>query len=49
MLVDGTDCILYEPRPFSKNHYSHKSNEPALRYEVDLSTLGGDIECPRDH
>lgn len=35
--VDGTDFIIYEPTPFSSQWFSHKSNGPALRYEVALS------------
>ena len=41
--IDGTDCPINEPRPFDKAYYSHKSNGPAMRYEVGVSILGGDI------
>ena len=34
MTVDGTDCQVYEPRPFNKDMYSHKMNGPGVKYEV---------------
>jgi DDE superfamily endonuclease len=41
--VDGTDCPIYEPRPFSKAWYSHKLKGPGLRYEVAVCIQTGDI------
>ena len=32
--VDGIDCLVFEPWPFSNTMYSHKMNGPGLRYEV---------------
>ena len=32
--VDGTDCPVFEPTPFSKGMYSHKLNGPGVKYEV---------------
>ena len=43
MSVDGTDCRIYEPSPFSPVWYSHKFKGPALRYEVGVGILNGDI------
>ena len=43
MTVDGTDCPINEPKPFNKAYYSHKMNGLALRYEVGVSILCGDI------
>lgn len=37
MSVDGTDCPVEEPSPFSTAWYSHKFRGPAVRYEVALS------------
>jgi DDE superfamily endonuclease len=41
--VDGTDFRIYEPKPRTKDYYSHKFNGPGLRYEVGLCILTGDI------
>lgn len=41
--VDGTDCRIREPSPFSSKWYSHKFNGPGLRYEVGISVAKGDI------
>ena len=32
--VDGTDCPVFEPWPFSKKLFSHKLNGPGVKYEV---------------
>lgn len=34
--VDGTDCPINEPSPFSPRWYSHKMNGPGVRYEVGV-------------
>jgi DDE superfamily endonuclease len=34
--IDGTDCPINEPSPFSPKWYSHKTNGPGLRYEVGV-------------
>lgn len=41
--VDGTDCRIVEPTPFSSDWYSHKFHGPGLRYEVAVSLDGGHI------
>jgi hypothetical protein len=41
--VDGTDCPIYEPTPFSRAWFSHKLNGPGLRYEVAVCIQTGDI------
>ena len=48
MPVDGTDCAINEPRPFSSKWYSHKLNGPAVRYEVAVSLKGEivAVNCP---
>lgn len=43
MSVDGTDCIIQEPHPFSSSWYSHKFHGPGLRYEIGLSISTGRI------
>ena len=47
MSVDGTDCQICEPWPFTKAKspiwWSHKINKAALRYEVGLCIVSGDI------
>lgn len=43
MSVDGTDCMIFEPVPFSAHLYSQKSKGPGLRYEVAVSIDGGEI------
>lgn len=40
--VDCTDMSIFEPMPFDPGWRSHKTNGPAVRYEVALS-LSGDI------
>eukprot|EP00536_Pseudo-nitzschia_multiseries_P019473 jgi/Psemu1/232526/e_gw1.5049.6.1 len=32
MSMDGTNCPVFEPWPFSKKMYSHKFNGPAVKY-----------------
>ena len=41
--LDGTDCAISEPTPFSPKWYSHKLNGPGVRYEVGLSIARGHI------
>lgn len=41
--VDGTDCRILEPQPFSTMWYSHKFSGPGLRYEIGLSHNSGNI------
>jgi len=41
--VDGTDCKVKEPSPFSPKWFSHKFRGPALRYEVRLTIASGYI------
>jgi len=43
MTVDGTDCPIQEPSPFSRKWWSHKFNGPGLRYEVGVCIQTGDI------
>ena len=43
LTVDGVDCMTLEPQPFNRLNFSHKFNGPAVRYEVAISILGGDI------
>jgi DDE superfamily endonuclease len=39
--VDGTDCPIQEPSPFSPKWYSHKFKGPGLRYEVAVCIQTG--------
>lgn len=39
--VDGTDCQIMEPQPFSPMWYSHKFHGPGVRYEIGLSVETG--------
>ena len=41
--VDGTDCPVFEPWPFSKDMFSHKFNGPGLKYEVAVCLKTGEI------
>ena len=41
--VDGTDCRIYEPKPFNKKWFSHKFWKAGLRYEVAVCIKTGDI------
>lgn len=41
--LDGTDCPINEPTPFSTKWWSHKINGPGLRYEVGLCISTGHI------
>ncbi len=36
--VDGTDCPINEPSPYSSTWYSHKLNSAGLRYDIAVST-----------
>lgn len=38
MSVDGTDCPIQEPTPFSSQWFSHKLNGAGFRYEVGVGT-----------
>lgn len=40
--VDGTDCRIEEPGPFSTKWFSQKFKGPAVKYEVALDVLTGD-------
>ena len=42
-MVDGTDCPIEEPKPFDSGWYSHKSNGPAVRWEIGTSIQTGQI------
>lgn len=46
--VDGTDCPIAEPSPWSSSWYSHKLNSAALRYELSIS-LNGDLVAVNGH
>ena len=39
--VDGTDCPIQEPSPFSPGWYSHKFKGPGVRYEVAVCIQTG--------
>lgn len=39
--VDGTDCPIPEPSPFSRKWYSHKFHGPGVRYEVGVCIQTG--------
>ena len=39
--IDGTDCQIYEPKPFSRCWYSHKFKGPGVRYEIGLNIQNG--------
>lgn len=41
--VDGTDCRISEPSPFSPSWYSHKFHGAGLRYEIGLSISNSNI------
>lgn len=41
--IDGTDCRIKEPIPFSKKWFSHKFKSAGLRYEVGVSIKLGHI------
>ena len=43
LTVDGVDFPIEEPSPFHKRWFSHKTNGPALRYEIAISIVGGNI------
>ena len=43
MTVDGTDCPVFEPRPFDTKMFSHKFNGPGLKYEVAVCIKTGFI------
>jgi len=36
--VDGTDCKILEPAPFSSQWYSYKHNRPVVWFEIAVST-----------
>ena len=39
--VDGTDCPINQPYPFSRQWYSHKFKGPGLRYELAVCIQTG--------
>ncbi len=39
--IDGTDCKVNEPSPFSKRWFSHKFKHAGLRYEIGLCIQTG--------
>lgn len=41
--VDGTDCRIFEPYPFSSSWFSHKFHGPGVRYEIAVSVMTGQI------
>lgn len=41
--VDGTDCPIQKPSPFSSSFYSHKLNGAGLRYEMCVSNSSSRI------
>lgn len=41
--IDGTDCPIQEPIPFSSDWWSHKLNRAGLRYEIGISLSRGYI------
>lgn len=41
--MDGTDCPIEEPKPFSGKWFSHKFKGSGLRYEVGLSIFSGEL------
>ena len=43
MSVDGTNCPVHEPYPFSTKMFSHKFNGPGLKYEVGICLQTGHI------
>ena len=43
MSVDGTDCRINEPKPFSRQWYSHKFRAAGVRYEVAVSIRRSEI------
>ena len=43
LTVDCTDCPINEPFPFDEEMFSHKFNDPALKYEVAVCIRTGYI------
>lgn len=41
--VDGVDCAIKEPYPFSTSIFSKKLNGPAYKYEIGVCIATGDI------
>ena len=41
--IDGTDCQIWEPSPFSTKWYSHKFHGAGLRYEIGICIATGEI------
>ena len=41
--MDGTDCRIQEPTPFSPKWFRSKFRGPGIRYEVGLNINTGDI------
>lgn len=41
--MGATDYPIQEPSPFDMKWYSHKLNEPCLKYEIGLNIRKGEI------
>ena len=41
--IDGTDCLIQEPSPFSRGWYSHKFKHAGLRYVLAVSLFTGKL------
>ncbi len=39
--MDGTDCRILEPSPFSPKWFSHKCKGPGVRYEIGICLSTG--------
>ena len=40
LTVDGMDCPIQEPTPFSKTWFSHKFKGPAIKHEIAIDLNG---------
>ena len=41
--IDGVDCLIQEPTPFSRGWYSHKFKHAGVRYILAVSLFSGEI------
>ena len=41
--MDGTDCPIFERKPYLSKYFSFKFNGPGLKYEIGLSIKSGVI------
>ena len=41
VMVDGTEFWIFEPKPFTKDFYSHKFEKAGLHYEVGMCIQTG--------